>query len=74
MAVVKVRCMQIYGRMKKGCQLCYLMQEKRWQMQRVREFGLKKVLGGSKTDGSVRITKTMVVTGKGQQYFINKFL
>ncbi len=25
-------------------------------------------------DGSVRITKTTVVTGKGQQYFINKFL
>ena len=25
-------------------------------------------------DGSVRITKTPLVTGKGQQYFINKFL
>lgn len=25
-------------------------------------------------DGSVRITKTALVTGKGQQYFINKFL
>ncbi len=25
-------------------------------------------------DGSTRITKTTVVTGKGQQYFINKFL
>ena len=25
-------------------------------------------------DGSVRITKTTMVTGKGQQYFINKFL
>lgn len=25
-------------------------------------------------DGSVRITKTTVVTGKGQQYFINRFL
>ena len=25
-------------------------------------------------DGSVRITKTVLVTGKGQQYFINKFL
>ena len=25
-------------------------------------------------DGSVRITKTPKVTGKGQQYFINKFL
>lgn len=25
-------------------------------------------------DGSVRVTKTVLVTGKGQQYFINKFL
>ena len=25
-------------------------------------------------DGSIRITKTTVVTGKGQQYFINRFL
>ena len=25
-------------------------------------------------DGSVRINKTTKVTGKGQQYFINKFL
>jgi anti-repressor protein len=25
-------------------------------------------------DGSIRITKTVLVTGKGQQYFINKFL
>lgn len=25
-------------------------------------------------DGSIRITKTPKVTGKGQQYFINKFL
>ena len=29
---------------------------------------------GSNPDGSVRVTKTTVVTGKGQQYFINKFL
>lgn len=26
------------------------------------------------SDGSIRITKTVLVTGKGQQYFINKFL
>jgi anti-repressor protein len=25
-------------------------------------------------DGAVRVTKTTKVTGKGQQYFINKFL
>ena len=28
----------------------------------------------SNPDGSVRITRTTKVTGKGQQYFINKFL
>lgn len=28
----------------------------------------------SNPDGSIRITKTTVVTGKGQQYFINRFL
>ena len=28
----------------------------------------------SNPDGSVRITKTPKVTGKGQQYFVNKFL
>lgn len=28
----------------------------------------------SNPDGSIRITKTALVTGKGQQYFINKFL
>ena len=26
------------------------------------------------SDGSIKITKTTKVTGKGQQYFINKFL
>ena len=26
------------------------------------------------SDGSMKITKTTKVTGKGQQYFINKFL
>ena len=25
-------------------------------------------------DGSVRVTKTTKVTGKGQQYFINRYL
>lgn len=25
-------------------------------------------------DGSVRLTRTTLVTGKGQQYFVNKFL
>lgn len=28
----------------------------------------------SNPDGSVRITRTTKVTGKGQRYFINKFL
>lgn len=36
-------------------------------------FGVKKRTINN-PDGSVRITKTIVVTGKGQQYFINRFL
>lgn len=28
----------------------------------------------SNPDGSVRMTKTTKVTGKGQQYFLNKYL
>ncbi len=36
-------------------------------------FGVKERTVNN-PDGSVRITKTTVVTGKGQQYFINRFL
>ncbi|WPC19490.1 phage antirepressor KilAC domain-containing protein [Pediococcus inopinatus] len=44
--------------------------------QRSMELGLFKVIERTTNnpDGSVRITKTTKVTGKGQQYFINKFL
>ena len=45
-------------------------------MQRYVEHGLFEIKESAVTnpDGSVRITKTTVVTGKGQVYFINKFL
>lgn len=45
-------------------------------MQRYVEQGLFEVKESNiqNPDGSVRITKTTKVTGKGQQYFINKFL
>ena len=45
-------------------------------MQRYVEQGLFGIKESAVTnpDGSVRITKTTVVTGKGQVYFINKFL
>ena len=45
-------------------------------MQRYVEQGLFEIKESSVTnpDGSVRINKTTVVTGKGQVYFINKFL
>ena len=45
-------------------------------MQRYVEQGLFEIKESAVTnpDGSVRVTKTTVVTGKGQQYFINKFL
>lgn len=44
--------------------------------QKSMERGLFEIKEGShiSSDGSVRITKTTKVTGKGQQYFINLFL
>lgn len=44
--------------------------------QRAMEMKLFKVKERTITnpDGSSRITRTCLVTGKGQQYFINKFL
>lgn len=44
--------------------------------QKSMELGLFEIKERTITnpDGSVRITKTVLVTGKGQQYFINKFL
>lgn len=44
--------------------------------QKAMELGLFEVKESStpNPDGSVRITKTTKVTGKGQQYFVNKFL
>lgn len=45
-------------------------------MQRYVEQGLFEIKERSITnpDGSVKLTRTTKVTGKGQQYFINKFL
>lgn len=45
-------------------------------MQRYVEQGLFEVKESTinNTDGSVRLTRTTKVTGKGQIYFINKFL
>ena len=45
-------------------------------MQRYIEQGLFEVKESSvqNPDGSVRVTRTTKVTGKGQLYFINKFL
>ena len=49
-----------------------------WNMptQKSMELGLFEVKESTinNPDGSVRINKTTKVTGKGQQYFINKFL
>ena len=44
--------------------------------QRSMELGLFEIKERTinNPDGSIRITKTVLVTGKGQQYFINKFL
>ena len=49
-----------------------------WNMptQKSMEMGLFEVKESTvnNPDGSVRINRTTKVTGKGQQYFINKFL
>ena len=44
--------------------------------QRAMELGLFSIKETAITcpDGQIRVTKTVRVTGKGQQYFINKFL
>ena len=44
--------------------------------QRSMELGLFEVKERTinNPDGSVRITRTTKVTGKGQQYFINQFM
>lgn len=58
----------------------YLIKQKgeSWNMptQRSMEMGLFEIKESthSNPDGSIRITKTSKVTGKGQVYFVNKFL
>lgn len=57
----------------------YLMksgENRNMPMQRYIEQGLLEIKESNyqNPDGSVRITRTTKVTGKGQQYFINKFL
>lgn len=57
----------------------YLMKtgsSKNMPVQRYVQQGLFEIKESSvqNPDGSVRITKTTKITGKGQQYFINKFL
>ena len=44
--------------------------------QKAMELGLFKVKERTinNPDGSVRLTRTTLVTGKGQQYFINRYL
>jgi len=44
--------------------------------QRYVEMGLFEIKESTaiNPDGSIRVNKTTKVTGKGQQYFVNKFL
>lgn len=57
----------------------YLMKsgaDKNMPTQRARDMDLFKVKERTinNPDGSVRLTRTTLVTGKGQQFFVNKFL
>lgn len=51
-------------------------QSKNMPTQRAMDMGLFEVKESTinNPDGSVRITRTTKVTGKGQTYFVNKFL
>lgn len=57
----------------------YLMkdgQSRNMPTQRAMEMGLFEVKESTvnNPDGSIRVTKTTKVTGKGQTYFVNKYL
>lgn len=54
----------------------YLMKNKNIPTQRSMELKLMEIKERiiNNPNGSIRITQTVKVTGKGQQYFINKFL
>ena len=56
--------------------LCKAGQDYNLPTQRAMELKLFKIKERTvnNPDGSVRLTKTTLVTGKGQQYFVNKFL
>lgn len=56
--------------------LCKVGSSRNMPMQRYIEQGLFEIKESTinNPDGSVRITKTPKVTGKGQVYFVNKFL
>lgn len=56
--------------------LCAAGERYNMPTQRAMELGLFRVkeTAISQPDGSVRVTRTTKVTGKGQQFFINKFL
>lgn len=67
---------RLFSWMREGGYLMKGGRDRNLPTQKSMEKGLFKIKERtiSNPDGSVRITKTVLVTGKGQQYFIGKFL
>lgn len=73
---VKIGPVRLFDWMRKNGYLIKSGSSYNMPVQRYVEQGLFKVKESNiqNPDGSVRITRTTKVTGKGQIYFVNKFL
>ena len=67
---------RLFAWMRENGYLCKAGQDYNLPTQRAMEMKLFKIKERTvnNPDGSVRLTKTTLVTGKGQLYFVNKFL
>lgn len=73
---VEIGQTRLFQWMRDSGYLCAAGERYNMPTQRAMELGLFRVkeTAISQPDGSVRVTRTTKVTGKGQQFFINKFL
>ena len=73
---VEIGQRRLFAWMRENGYLCKSGQDYNLPTQKAMELKLFKIKERTvnNPDGSVRLTKTTLVTGKGQQYFVNKFL
>lgn len=73
---VQIGQKRLFDWMRKNGYLCTTGNSRNMPMQRYIEQGLFEVKESNvqNPDGSIRITRTTKVTGKGQVYFVNKFI